>query len=1165
MAGVGTRVLVYDAADGDLLHSLKGHKDAVFCVAYASNGKRFASGGADKTIIVWTDKAEGILKYHHNDTIQSLAYNPVTQQLASATASDFGLWSPEEKSVVKHKVGSRIICQSWTNDGLYLALGMYDGTVSIRDKAGAEKVTIQRSAPVWCLAWSPNREEQDTLAVGCWDSTLSFYQLSGAQTGKERYLDFDPCSISHFANGEFLCVGGTNKKAMLLTKEGNKLAEIGESQSWVWCVKQRPKQNYVAVGGEDGSITMHQVVFSTVHGLYHERYAYRDNMTDVIIQHLITKEKVRIKCRDYVKKIAVYKDRLAVQLPDRTIIYELTKDDIYDMHYRAATKISKPLECNLLVVTSQHIILCMEKRLQLLNFDGVKEREWALESVTRYIKVVGGPSGREGLVVGLRNGEVVKIFINNAFPIQLVKHPRSVRCLDISCCRTKLAVVDEDAVVTVYDLLTKEALFTGKNANSVAWNTEHPDMLCYSGNGTVCIKTGDFPVHKQKMQGFVVGFKSSKVFCLHYVSMQTLDIPQSSSLHNYVAKKDFKGALQTAHLGVTDLDWRHLATESLMNGALEVSRKAFVKLRDVKYIDLIDRLEVGKRAGVNQDLFLAEVLAYQGRFKDAAKMFAKAQAPEKAMEMFSDLRQFDEARKWAEDYASQAGSLGGRSVQDLVQRQAEWCEEVKDEKAACSMYIQARKFDKAMSLISKNGWSEELIEIVRLLDKSSAKLLNQAAQIFVGLGIYKYAQEAYQKLGDMKSLVALYVEHNKWEEAFAVTRSHPEYSDEVHLPYAGWLAMNDKFDEARKAYRDAGQPEQSIFVLEQLCHNAVLENNFADAGYYSYQLAIEALSKLGTSSGRTEDEVNRAKAGKFRDFYERAEIYYTYSFLYRSVTDAFSTTYRGTLFNMARYLIMKLANKEAPHAVKLLTVFQSVAKQAADMGAYKLARFAYNKLHSMRVPARWQQELDLASIVIRSKPYKDDEGLLPVCFRCGYTNPLVNNDGDVCVNCRAPFLRSIITFEPLPVVEFELEAGISHEKALEYLRQEPALGAAAEPPPRPAGYGNGPEADILRFDDPEDVVDGAQMEDPFARQMMTPNQPIVVDRRMLIDMQPHEVLVQNWGNAVVRKQYYRILDPDMPIILTPCGHLCEQDEYEMYMLEHGHAPFCRTAAGPAAA
>lgn len=49
-------------------------------------------------------QAEGILKYTHNDSIQALAYNPVTQQLASGTASDIGLWSPEQKSVAKHKV-----------------------------------------------------------------------------------------------------------------------------------------------------------------------------------------------------------------------------------------------------------------------------------------------------------------------------------------------------------------------------------------------------------------------------------------------------------------------------------------------------------------------------------------------------------------------------------------------------------------------------------------------------------------------------------------------------------------------------------------------------------------------------------------------------------------------------------------------------------------------------------------------------------------------------------------------------------------------------------------------------------------------------------------------------------------------------------------------------
>jgi intraflagellar transport protein 122 len=84
----------------------------------------------------------------------------------------------------------------------------------------------------------------------------------------------------------------------------------------------------------------HQVMFPMVHGLYKDRYAYRDQLTDVIIQHLVTDSRVRIRGRDYVKKIALYKERLAVQLTDKIIVYSVGIEDEFDMKYKALKKIN---------------------------------------------------------------------------------------------------------------------------------------------------------------------------------------------------------------------------------------------------------------------------------------------------------------------------------------------------------------------------------------------------------------------------------------------------------------------------------------------------------------------------------------------------------------------------------------------------------------------------------------------------------------------------------------------------------------------------------------------------------------------------------------------------------------------------------------------------------
>ena len=78
------------------------------------------------------------------------------------------------------------------------------------------------------------------------------------------------------------------------------------------------------------------------------------------------------------------------------------------------------------------------------------------------------------------------------------------------------------------------------NANSVAWNTQYENMLCFSGNGLLNIKASTFPVHQQKLQGFVVGFAGSKIFCLHVYAMTTVEVPQSAPMYQYLERKQFK-------------------------------------------------------------------------------------------------------------------------------------------------------------------------------------------------------------------------------------------------------------------------------------------------------------------------------------------------------------------------------------------------------------------------------------------------------------------------------------------------------------------------------------------------------------------------------------------------------------------------------------------------
>ena len=120
---------------------------------------------------------------------------------------------------------------------------------------------------------------------------------------------------------------------------------------------------------------------------------------------------------------------------------------------------------------------------------------------------------------------------------------------------------------------------------------------------------------------------------------------------------------------------------------LGFARRAFIRVRDMRYIELLNQIEVerrgrtaknklkiasGKAASIgllrkssndmmsvvkkaerrealpkDDQVFLGHILAYQSRFMDAARVFERAGHIDLAIEMFLDLKRYDDAKNFA--------------------------------------------------------------------------------------------------------------------------------------------------------------------------------------------------------------------------------------------------------------------------------------------------------------------------------------------------------------------------------------------------------------------------------------------------------------------------------------------------------------------------------------
>ena len=85
---------VWDATTGTTICALRGHEGPVYALAYSPDGKRLASGSADKTIRLWepaSGKEVAVLRGHEKP-VEWLTYSPDGQRICSLDGESGRLW-----------------------------------------------------------------------------------------------------------------------------------------------------------------------------------------------------------------------------------------------------------------------------------------------------------------------------------------------------------------------------------------------------------------------------------------------------------------------------------------------------------------------------------------------------------------------------------------------------------------------------------------------------------------------------------------------------------------------------------------------------------------------------------------------------------------------------------------------------------------------------------------------------------------------------------------------------------------------------------------------------------------------------------------------------------------------------------------------------------------
>lgn len=254
-------VLSFDAGK-DLPYAartIRGHEVEINSVAYSPDGKRLASGSADKTARIVKADGSGppIVFRGHTDAVTGIAFSPDGKKLVTGSADMTArVWNADGSGLpIVLKSPATVLSVAVSPDGSRIVAGLSDNTVRIFGITGTGVPVVLKShqAPVTSVAFSPDGQ---TILSSSWDKTARLWTAKPS-VHSVVLLGHDArvFSVSFSQDGQKIVTGSEDTTVRVWNSDGSGSPLIlSGHKAGVRSVAFSPDDQQVVSGSEDNTI-----------------------------------------------------------------------------------------------------------------------------------------------------------------------------------------------------------------------------------------------------------------------------------------------------------------------------------------------------------------------------------------------------------------------------------------------------------------------------------------------------------------------------------------------------------------------------------------------------------------------------------------------------------------------------------------------------------------------------------------------------------------------------------------------------------------------------------------------------------------------------------------------------------------------------------------------